>query len=119
MDPDKAGSIVNWPRLMSQTEVQQLLGLWNFYQRFIPSCPAIVAPITDSLRGNKMNIHWGESQEAVFFKIIIVFSSGKIPIIQHYNLNQPALLDTNTSDFAIGRILWQKFEDGKIYPVGH
>jgi len=35
IDPEKARAIVDWPRPTSRTEVQQLLGLWNFYRRFI------------------------------------------------------------------------------------
>jgi len=31
MDPEKSKAIVNWPRTMSKKEVQQRLGLWNFY----------------------------------------------------------------------------------------
>jgi len=36
MDPEKAKAIVDWPRPTSVKEVQQLLGLWNFYRRFVP-----------------------------------------------------------------------------------
>jgi hypothetical protein len=35
MEPEKAKAIVDWPRPTSRKEVQQLLGLWNFYRRFI------------------------------------------------------------------------------------
>jgi hypothetical protein len=31
MDPKKAKEIVDWPRPTSRKDVQQLLGLWNFY----------------------------------------------------------------------------------------
>jgi hypothetical protein len=51
MDPEKAKDIVNWPHPTNQKEVQQLLGLWNFYRRFISNYAGIVAPITDLLKG--------------------------------------------------------------------
>lgn len=50
MDPDTVKSIVDWPMLTNPNEVQQLLRLWNFYQRFVPSYAAIVTPITHLLR---------------------------------------------------------------------
>jgi len=50
MDPEKIKSIVDQPQPMSQKEVQQILGLWNFDKRFIPSYTAIVAAITGLLR---------------------------------------------------------------------
>jgi hypothetical protein len=59
MDPMKAEDIVNWPRPKNQKQVQQMLGLWNFYRRFIPNYAGIVAPITDLLKGNGKNFVFG------------------------------------------------------------
>jgi len=116
MDPEKAKAIVDWPRPMSRKEVQQLLGLWNFYRRFIHNFSAIVSPITDLLKQD-FKVEWGEAQEAAFLKITILFVSGKTPILRHYDPDRPALLETDPSEFAIAGILSQKFEDGKVHPV--
>jgi len=43
MDPENARAITDWPRPMSRKEVQQLLGLWNFYRRLIHYFSAIVS----------------------------------------------------------------------------
>jgi len=115
MDPEKARAIVDWPRPTSRKEVQQLLGLWNFYRRFIHHFSGLVSPITDLLRQD-VTFHWGEAQEAAFLKVVILFTSGKTPILKHYDLDRPALLETDASDFAIAGILSQKFEDGKVHP---
>jgi hypothetical protein len=117
MDPKKAKAIVQWTRATNVKEVQPLLGLWNFYHRFIPSYPAIVAPITDLLCGETNDIDWQESQEADFLKITIHFTSGKTPILPHFDPHRPTLVETDASNFAIEAILCQKFEDGKLYPV--
>jgi len=116
MDPEKARSNVNWPLPTSRKEVQQLLGLWNFYRRFIHNFSGLVSPITDLLRQD-VNFEWGEAQEAAFLKVVILFTSGKTPITKHYDPDRPALLETDASDFAIAGILSQKFEDGRIHPV--
>jgi len=116
MDPEKAKAIVNWPRPTTRKEVQQLLGLWNFYPRFIHNFSGVVSPITDLLRQDVAFV-WGQAQEAAFLKIVILFTSGKTPILKHYDPDRPALLETDASDFAIAGILSQKFEDGKIHPV--
>jgi hypothetical protein len=60
---------------------------------------------------------WGEAQQAAFLKIIILLNSGQTPILRHYDLHRPALLETDASDFVIAGILSQKFEHGKIHPV--
>jgi len=70
----------------------------------------IVSPITDLLR-QEVVVVWGEAQEAAFLKITILFTSGKTPILRHYDPDRLALLEPDASDFAIAGILSQKFED--------
>jgi len=77
----------------------------------------IVAPITDLLKGINKSIEWKQPQEAAFLKITILFTSGKTPILRHYDPCRPALVETDALDFAIAGILSQKFEDGKLHPV--
>jgi hypothetical protein len=116
MDPAKAQDIVNWPRPTTQKEVQQILGLWNFYRRLIPNYTHIVAPITDLLKGNGKDFHFGESQETAFFKIVILFTSSNTPILRHFDQERPAMIETYASEFAIGAVRSQKFEDRKVHP---
>jgi len=104
MDPDKAKAIVDWPRPTSRKEVQQLLGLWNFYRRFFHNFSGLVSPIPDLLRQD-VNFQWGEPQEAAFLKVVILFTSGNTPILKHYDPDRPALLETDAPDFAIAGIL--------------
>jgi len=113
MDPAKAQDIVNWPRPTNQKEVQQILGRWNFYRRFIPNYAQIVAPISDLLRGDGKNFVFGEAQKAAFLKITILFTSGATPIMRHFDQDRPAMIETDASDFAIGAILSQKIRRRK------
>jgi len=115
MDPAKAQDIVDWPRPNNQKEVQQILGLWNFYRRFIPNYAQIVAPITDLLKGNGTDFTFSDAQEIAFLQILVLFTSGNTPILWHLDQDRAALIDTDASDFAIGAVLSQKFEDVKIH----
>jgi hypothetical protein len=81
MDPDKAKAIVQSPQPTKVKKVQQLLRLWNYYRRFVPGYAAIVAPLTDLLRGKTQDINWADAQEAAFLKITIHFTSVKTPIL--------------------------------------
>jgi hypothetical protein len=81
MDPDKARAIVDWPQSTTQMEVQQLLGLWNVYQSFIPGYAGIVASVTNVLKGNNEIINWGDSQKVAFLKMTVLFTSSKTPIL--------------------------------------
>jgi len=114
MDPEKARAIVDWPWPTSSKQVEQFLGLWNFYWRFIHNYSAIVSPITDLLQ-QQMKIDRGEDQEAAFFKIRTLFTSSKTLIVRHYDPDRPVLLESDASQFAIAAIVSQKFEDGNIH----
>jgi len=116
MDHAEAHTIVDWLRLTNRKDVQQLLGLWNFFRRFILSYASIVAPITDLLKGNGKEFVFGEAQEATFLKLTILFTSGKTPIIFDFDQNRPAMIETDASDFALGALPSQQLEDGKIHP---
>jgi len=87
MDPTKAHAIVDWPRPKNQKAVQQLPGLWNFYRRFIPYHASMVAPITDLLKGKGKEFAFGQAQEAACLKVTIMLTSGKTPIIRHFDHN--------------------------------
>jgi hypothetical protein len=64
-----------------------------------------------------MMFDWGEAQETDCLKITILFTFGNTLILRHYDLDKPALLKTDESDFAIAGILSQKVKEGKIHPV--
>jgi len=65
-----------------------------------------------------MNFRRADFQEATFWTSTILCTSGKSPIMRHYDSNQPLLLETVTSTFPIGGILSQHFKHGMIHPVG-
>ena len=88
----------------------------EFLPKVIHNFAGLVSPITDLLRQD-VNFQWGEAQETAFLKVVILFTSGKTPILKHYDPDRPALLETDASDFAIAGIISQKFEDGKVHPV--
>ena len=75
-----------------------------------------MAPITDLLKRNGKDFIFRDTQEAAFIKIMVLFTSGNTPILSHFDQERSALIETNASNFAIGTVLSQKFEDGKIHP---
>jgi hypothetical protein len=51
MDPKKVQAILNWPTLKLKKELQQFLGLANYYQHFIDGFTFTASPL-NSLTGN-------------------------------------------------------------------
>jgi hypothetical protein len=58
-----------------------------------------------------------KAQEAASLKTVICFTSGKTPILRYYDLDRPALVETDASDFVIEAVLSQNFNVGKIHPI--
>jgi hypothetical protein len=52
---------------------------------FIQNYGQIVATITDLLKGNSKDFQFGESQEAAFLTITILFTSGNMPILWQFD----------------------------------
>jgi hypothetical protein len=49
--------------------------------------------MTDLLKGNSKDFHFGEAQESAFLKIVILFTSGNTPILTHFEQERPALIE--------------------------
>ncbi|GJW15521.1 putative reverse transcriptase domain-containing protein [Tanacetum coccineum] len=65
VDPAKIEAVKNWTSPTTPTEVRQLLGLADYYRRFIEGFSKIAKPLTKLTQKNK-NYIWGEEQESAF-----------------------------------------------------
>ena len=66
------------PRPSTKKQVRSLLGLINFYRRYIPDCATLISPLTDLTRSSAPNrVEWGDKQEAAFTKVKEVLSKKK------------------------------------------
>jgi hypothetical protein len=70
----------------------------------------------DLLKGNGKDFHFGDTQEAAFLKIVVLFTSGNTPILRHFDQERPAMIEKDELDFTIVAGLSQKLEDRKIHP---
>jgi len=78
-----------------------LLGMINFYRRYIPNCADIIAPITELTKGRTPNlVKWGDKQEKAFSEIKRVLSSE--PILKLQDLNREFTLQTDESNLSLG-----------------
>ncbi len=115
MDPKKVSSILEWPIPNNVKELQSFLGLANYYRRFIPSFASIAHPLHCLLRKNTKFI-WSEETQEAFNNIKSRFSSA--PVLAYPNRELPFMVETDSSNFAIGAILSQILpKDNKVHPV--
>ena len=115
MDPKKVSSILEWPVPTNVKELQSFLGLANYYRRFITGFATITHPLNLLLRKNS-KFNWSNEAQSAFDELKSKFSSA--PVLAYPNRDLPFLVETDSSNFAIGAILSQVLpKDNKIHPI--
>ena len=114
MSADKVKTIQDWPEPRKVKDVQSFLGFANFYRRFINNYSDIVVPLT-CLTQKGMPFDFGEKARTAFVYLKNAFSS--TPILTHWIPNQPIIIETDASDYALAAILSIELDTGEIHPV--
>jgi hypothetical protein len=102
MDEKKVESVLSWPTPKTVKDIQAFLGFANFYRRFIRSYSKIITPITRLLRKN-VPFEWDDNCDKAFNTLKTAFTTA--PILTHYSPDQPVIIETDASDFAIAAII--------------
>jgi len=111
----KVEAVLDWKTPASLTEVQSFLGFANFYQRFIQDYSLVARPLMELTKGDKKEWKWNPQAEEAFQELKQRFMTA--PILAHFNATKPVIIDTDASDFAIGAILSQTDEKGRLHAV--
>ena len=112
---DKVQAIKDLKSPTKRKELMSVLGLINYYLKFIPNLSKYSGKLTELLRKD-IKYRWTEEHEEALSII-------KLLISEHTNLcypnpNKDYYLVTDASGFACGSYLGQKDEQGQIKPVG-
>jgi hypothetical protein len=125
MESDRISTIEGWPTPKAIRDVQILLGFTNFYRRFIWKYAKVTLPLSELLKKadkagkppkgrprcqksencGKVKWEWTRQAEFAFRKLKRTFTEA--PILQHFDLAKPIILQTDASGFAIAGILNQ------------
>lgn len=106
VDPAKIQVIRDWPSTTTLTELCSFLGLANFHHRFVLGFPHITWPLSQVTKGvAKEKFFWSESQQKTFIELKDHLYSA--PVLTLPDLQQPFEVETDASDYAIGKILTQ------------
>ena len=119
--PEKIEAITNMPRPHTLKQLQSLLGVINYYRRYIKHYAHIAAPL-HKLTGGKITkskpkqvIQWTpEAEESL--RIIKDILAKKV-ILAFPDFKKPFYLTTDASNVAIGGVLQQKDEQGHLRPL--
>ena len=114
MDPYKLKAIKEWQAPTTKQETRQFLGFAGIYREFIKNFSRIVKPLTMLMRKDR-KWTWGPEYQWAFKFLQQEFM--KEPVLARPDYNKRFVVETDTSDQAIGAILSQMQDNGKLHPV--
>ena len=94
-DPRKVQAVAEWPTLKSTKDIQQFLGLANYYNRFISGFAKLAAPLTNLL-GTKVPWVWEAAQSDAFDSLKKALCAA--PVLCLPDLAGDFVLETDASD---------------------
>jgi hypothetical protein len=84
---DNVAALMNFPLPQNIKQLQALLGLVNFYRRFIPAAAAVLRPLTECLKGGKSGtekLQWSEP-------MLLAVNKAKAAVAAATTLAHPAM----------------------------
>jgi transposase InsO family protein len=116
VDPSKIAALKDWPTPRNATEVRSFLGFCSFYRRFIQGFSKIATPLYNLTRKEQEETWTWDAPHQQAFDVLrkALYSA---PTLAHFDRSKPAILECDASDTAIGGILSQKDNQGRLHPV--
>jgi len=121
-DPRNIEKIVNWPTPRNITDVRGFCNLAGHYRKYIDHFATLSLPLTDLMKGSPAKgaeISWGEREEVAFQALKKAVTSE--PVLKHAQIGKPFVIDPDSSQYAIGAVLLQLFQDAdgkeRLHPV--
>jgi hypothetical protein len=113
-DPSKVRAIKDFPRPRTVKDVRAFLGLSGYYRDFIRKYADMSRPLTQLTKKDE-KFGWTNLQQQAFDKLkdALTFES----VLAHPRFDQPFILSTDASDYAVSAILSQ-LHNGKERPIG-
>lgn len=115
-NPNKIEKITNWPLPKTTSQIKGFLGLLGYYRKFIKDFAKLTKPLTKCLKKEAKIVHDEEFLNCFKeCKQLLVTD----PVLKYPDFSRKFILETDASDFALGAVLSQKFEDGKEHPIAY
>ena len=108
MEEEEVKGILDWLTPKCVKDVQKLLGLANYYRRFIEGFTSIARPLHDMVKKDQ-KWDWTERQEEAFRELKERFT--KELVLAAPDLDKKMRMEVDASDYAMGGILSMEEED--------
>ena len=122
-NPRKVKAILAMPAPTTVTQLRTVLGITNYFRKFILNYASVARPLTDLLTkgtGRKrdstdLTAVWGDKQQEAFEKLKKALTDESM--LAFPNLSKEFTLWCDASDDALGAVLIQQGDDGVSKPV--
>jgi RNA:NAD 2'-phosphotransferase (TPT1/KptA family) len=109
-DPDKVKSMLEYPAPTNQKKLRSVLGLFQFYKKFIPGYSQKVIPL-NRLLGHMVDFEWNDVEQKAFEDLREGLKNA--PFLAFPSETDPYVLTTDASTKATGYILNQITPEGE------
>ncbi|KAF8754244.1 hypothetical protein RHS01_06464 [Rhizoctonia solani] len=115
LDKLKIQAVQEWPAPTKVKEVQSFLGFANFLRCFVANFSHIARPLHNLVKKD-IPWKWEVREQEAFQNLKDAITNA--PVLCHADPTKPYFLETNASGAALGSILSQRQEDGRLHPLG-
>nr|WP_253308879.1 reverse transcriptase family protein [Rickettsia endosymbiont of Ceutorhynchus assimilis] len=109
-DPEKVQAILNIPTPKNVNEIRRFIGTASWYRRFVPNFASILAPLTQLM---KKNARWSWNSACENSFRLIKEHLVTAPVLTCPDFDRTFTLQTDASNYGIGAVLTQQFEEGE------
>lgn len=115
-DPSKVEGIMNFPPPKTVKQIRRVMGMANWYRRFIPNFADVTAPITN-LTKKGVKFCWNSDAEIAFDKLKTLLSTA--PVLVNPNFEKMFIIRCDASMEGIGGVLCQHDDEGCERPIAY
>jgi len=110
----KVKEVLEWLTLKCIKDVQNFLGLVNYYHRFIQGFASIARPLHDTVKKDR-KWEWMNKQERAFKELKKRFTEE--PVLTVLDIDKKMRMEVDGSDYATREVLSMECDDGLWRPV--
>ncbi|CAG2207359.1 unnamed protein product [Mytilus edulis] len=112
--PDKIEAIRNAPAPENVSQLKSILGLINYYAKFLPDLSATLSPLHNLLRKD-ITWRWTKECQEAFDKVKDLVTSDMI--LTHFNPELPVTLACDASPYGLGAVISHRYPNGSDRPI--
>jgi hypothetical protein len=103
-DPERIKAIVDYEQPQNKKDLQRFLGMINYLRNYIPDLAGVSKPLRCLLKKN-VEFVWYKEHHDCFNKLKSALTQD--PILQTFDINKEIVIQTDSSQNAIGSVLLQ------------